>query len=506
MIVYFSDRYLNILGKASTGLPQGYRIINDVKTEDVDSGVATFEFDLKYNEDTLSEARNMAYPGNYLMRSYDDADEFYTIIDTEEDTSSNTIYVYAEDAGLDLLNDVYGEYTADKAYPISYYVEKYSKDSGFEIHINEIPNLTRTLSWDTDSTASERLLSIASSFGAEIGYSFDIEGLELKHRYINIYKQRGKDSGISLRLNREIDKIVVKRSIANLATGYKVLGGTPEGADKPISLNGYTYDDGNFYVAGTYLFCREANKIWSRRYAEEGVNAGYICKMFNGTSTNQKTLCSQAIASLRKASQMEENYEVTLKKVPDGLQIGDTVYVIDNDGEMYLESRVLKIEVRASEGQYTVTLGEYLMRTSGIDPVITVIDEEDTSEATEESIPMQPNLVSGISSIWVTANLTDFFVENDNLKYRKDGNRVDIQGIVSPSIDIAPGVEQTIFVLPESMWPPAPIRQVMPSNGINHWVIGIDLNGNVTFSNYGTNENVSCPSSEKLYINLSYYK
>lgn len=506
MIVYFSDRYLNILGKASTGLPQGYRIINDVKTEDVDSGVATFEFDLKYNEDTLSEARNMAYPGNYLMRSYDDADEFYTIIDTEEDTSSNTIYVYAEDAGLDLLNDVYGEYTADKAYPISYYVEKYSKDSGFEIHINEIPNLTRTLSWDTDSTASERLLSIASSFGAEIGYSFDIEGLELKHRYINIYKQRGKDSGISLRLNREIDKIVVKRSIANLATGYKVLGGTPEGADKPISLNGYTYDDGNFYVAGTYLFCREANKIWSRRYAEEGVNAGYICKMFNGTSTNQKTLCSQAIASLRKASQMEENYEVTLKKVPDGLQIGDTVYVIDNDGEMYLESRALKIEVRASERQYTVTLGEYLMRTSGIDPVITVIDEEDTSEATEESIPMQPNLVSGISSIWVTANLTDFFVENDNLKYRKDGNRVDIQGIVSPSIDIAPGVEQTIFVLPESMWPPAPIRQVMPSNGINHWVIGIDLNGNVTFSNYGTNENVSCPSSEKLYINLSYYK
>ena len=506
MIVYFSDRYLNILGKASTGLPQGYRIINDVKTEDVDSGVATFEFDLKYNEDTLSEARNMAYPGNYLMRSYDDADEFYTIIDTEEDTSSNTIYVYAEDAGLDLLNDVYGEYTADKAYPISYYVEKYSKDSGFEIHINEIPNLTRTLSWDTDSTASERLLSIASSFGAEIGYSFDIEGLELKHRYINIYKQRGKDSGISLRLNREIDKIVVKRSIANLATGYKVLGGTPEGADKPISLNGYTYDDGNFYVAGTYLFCREANKIWSRRYAEEGVNAGYICKMFNGTSTNQKTLCSQAIASLRKASQMKENYEVTLKKVPDGLQIGDTVYVIDNDGEMYLESRALKIEVRASERQYTVTLGEYLMRTSGIDPVITVIDEEDTSEATEESIPMQPNLVSGISSIWVTANLTDFFVENDNLKYRKDGNRVDIQGIVSPSMDFAPGVEQTIFVLPESMWPPAPIRQVMPSNGINHWVIGIDLNGNVTFSNYGTNENVSCPSSEKLYINLSYYK
>ena len=95
MIVYFADRFLNILGKASTGLPKGYRIINDVKTEDVDSGVSTFEFDLKYKEDTLSEARNMVYPGNYVMRSYDDLDEFYTIIDTEADTSNNTIYVYA---------------------------------------------------------------------------------------------------------------------------------------------------------------------------------------------------------------------------------------------------------------------------------------------------------------------------------------------------------------------------------------------------------------------------
>ena len=502
MIVYFADRFLNILGKASTGLPKGYRIINDVKTEDVDSGVSTFEFDLKYKEDTLSEARNMVYPGNYVMRSYDDLDEFYTIIDTEADTSNNTIYVYAEDAGLDLLNDVYGEYTADKAYPISYYVEKYSKNSGFEIHINEITNLTRTLSWDTDSTASERLLSIAASFGAEIGYSFEIDGLELKHRYINIYKRRGKDSGIVLRLNREIDKIVVKRSIANLDTGYKVLGGTPKGADKPISLNGYSYDDGNFYVAGTYLFCREANKIWSRRYAEEGVNAGYICKMFNGTSTNQKTLCSQAIASLKKVSRMEENYEVTLKKVPDGLKIGDTVYVIDNTGEMYLESRVLKIEVRASEGQYTVTLGEYLMKSSGIEPVSAIVDED--TQPTGAIIDGM-NLVNGTAPVWMTANLSGFFVKNDGLRYRKDERRVSIQGIVSPVQEIEGGDSRLIFVLPEDMWPSVPIRQVMVGSGINQWTLGIDLNGNVTFSNYGTTGNVPCSRTEKLYINLSYY-
>ena len=122
MIVYFADRYMNILQKASTGLPKGFHIINDVKTEEVDAGVAVFEFDLKYDGEDRLQAREITKPGNYLLRHYDDEDEYYTIIDTEEDTSSNTIYVYAEDAGLDLLSDTYGEYTADKAYPISYYI------------------------------------------------------------------------------------------------------------------------------------------------------------------------------------------------------------------------------------------------------------------------------------------------------------------------------------------------------------------------------------------------
>ena len=60
-------------------------------------------------------------------------------------------------------------------------------------------------------------------------------------------------------------------------------------------------------------------------------------------------------------------------------------------------------------------------------------------------------------------------------------------------------------MLPEDMWPSVPIRQVMVGSGINQWTLGIDLNGNVTFSNYGTTGNVPCSRTEKLYINLSYY-
>ena len=42
MIIYFADRNLNITGQASTSLPGGFRIMEDLLTEEVDSGVNVF--------------------------------------------------------------------------------------------------------------------------------------------------------------------------------------------------------------------------------------------------------------------------------------------------------------------------------------------------------------------------------------------------------------------------------------------------------------------------------
>ena len=44
MIVYATDRELNILHVASTGLPGAFALTNDLFEEDIDSGVASFSF------------------------------------------------------------------------------------------------------------------------------------------------------------------------------------------------------------------------------------------------------------------------------------------------------------------------------------------------------------------------------------------------------------------------------------------------------------------------------
>ena len=122
MIVYFADRKMNILGLASTGLPEGNAIANDKKIEEIESGVATFEFELHYIASGRKKAEAMTTPGNYILRKNGSDCEFYTIISTESDIDNAEIFVYAEDAGLDLLNEVVESYEADKAYPAKHYV------------------------------------------------------------------------------------------------------------------------------------------------------------------------------------------------------------------------------------------------------------------------------------------------------------------------------------------------------------------------------------------------
>ena len=61
MIIYFADRRMNILGQASTGLPEGIFIKNDEKTEEVEAGVSTLEFDLYFTDETRENAKILGH-------------------------------------------------------------------------------------------------------------------------------------------------------------------------------------------------------------------------------------------------------------------------------------------------------------------------------------------------------------------------------------------------------------------------------------------------------------
>ena len=116
MIFYFADRSMNILGCAGTEVDKNYHIIDDDKQEDVDNGSAILQFTMIFKDDYEADARSLTNAGNYVLLKRNRKDECYTIIYSELDKSEHSIDVYAEDAGMELINQVAPKFNHHSAF------------------------------------------------------------------------------------------------------------------------------------------------------------------------------------------------------------------------------------------------------------------------------------------------------------------------------------------------------------------------------------------------------
>lgn len=370
MIIYFCDRQLNILGHASTTLPEGIRISQDKTIEDVESGVNSFECVLTWDDDTRYQLEHGIVAGNYILKQSDtEYDSLYQIVETESDTKEQEISLYAEDAGLDLLNTLCeGVTLTNKTIEemLAYFLP-----TDWSIAVWDAPTSTRTYTWDGASTCTERIRSVVGLWDCELYYSFRIEGLQVKEKIVNVVVKRGLQEAIpQLRLNYDIDRIITKTSIADLVTALAVTGGTPDGSDTPIDLKNYdyTYTDpvnGDLYqVDKTSGQMRNLTAMdrWSSAIDADGLWVG----SYSFETTDKSVLAGQARAELQRLCYPAVNYDVDFSALPDDIQIGDRVNIIDDDGELYLEARLLQIETCVADDTKTATIGEYLINTSGI--------------------------------------------------------------------------------------------------------------------------------------------
>lgn len=378
MIIYVTDRNLNVLTHASTALSEGFRVFDDKTIESVATGTNTFECTLSYTNEERWRLETAVQVGNYVLKQSGKSennsayDSVYQIIETEHDVKAHEIHLYAEDAGLDLLN------TLCPAVKLSGNINsmlEYFLPSEWDVNIISAPTNTRTYEWDGESTATERLLSVANLFGCELYYSFEIDRLQINKRIVNVVTKRGSQRATAqLRLNYDIDNIRTTKSIADLVTAFNVTGGTPEGSDTPIDLKGYSYSyidpvTGDVYTVDTatgQMRNTSAMARWSSAIDTDGLWVGE----YSYDTTDKAVLAGQARAQLQKESQVAVNYEVDFSRFPDDIAIGDRVNIIDEQGALYLEARLLEIETCEADDTKTAVIGEYLLRGSGISEIV----------------------------------------------------------------------------------------------------------------------------------------
>lgn len=428
MIIYFADRNLNIKALASTSLPGGFRICDDLLTEEIDTGVNVFTCKISYNDQSRSQLESVVKVGTFILKAGGTAfsdrentyDSLYQIIETEFDTLSQELSIYAEDAGLDLLNRIV---------PAASFQEKRlaqmltsTVPSDWSLNLINAPSATKTAAFDGESTATERINSIAGLFSCEVYYSFIIERMQITEKVINIVPKRGNQEAVfQLRLNKDIDRIVTKTSISDMATAFAVTGSAPDGSESPVDLKNYTYsytdpDNGDVYTvdkATGQMRNITAMKCWASMLDSDGL----ILKQFSFDTTDKAVLAGQARAQLQKESRAAIEYEVDFVSLPEDVRIGDRINIVDEQGMLYLEARLLKIETSVTAGSRKALLGEYLIRDSGISANMAALAREfaahikDGLNATTISVVSSGGNVFHNTPIATTLIATVFFGE-----------------------------------------------------------------------------------------------
>jgi len=75
--------------------------------------------------------------------------------------------------------------------------------------------------------------------------------------------------------------------------------------------------------------------------------------------------------------------------------------------------------------------------------------------------------------------------DSGDVRYRKDGNVVEVRGIVTPTVDVAGNTTiHELFTLPEGYRPSSPIYVVCQGSGNCTWLLRVNNNGDVGFSRY----------------------
>lgn len=379
MIIYFTDRNLNIQGTASTDLPGGPRILEDLTVEEISSGVNIFTCLVSCDRATRQELKQAAQVGHFVLKSGGNAfesaensyDSLYQI--TESDLQGQILNIYCEDAGLELVNKVVGEETlTDKT--LLQMLQSFVPDD-WSINLISAPTETKTYTWEGENTATERINSIAQLFGCEVYYSFGIERMEITEKIINVIPKRGALTPVKeLRVGRDISNISIKTSIKELATAFAVTGGTPEGSNVPIDLKNYDYSYTDPETGDVYEVDKPTGQMRNitamKRWSSVLNKDGLIVKRFSFDDTNKAVVAGQSRAELQKASKEQVEYEAEIIHLPEGIQVGDRVHIIDEEGELFLDARFLKKETSESVQTEMGDFGEYVKKESGINPEI----------------------------------------------------------------------------------------------------------------------------------------
>lgn len=336
-----------VLNRARETLATTSGIYDDKHTLTLDAGSSSYEFKISKN----NEASQYMDSGNYIVLQNDNGKTWlFTILDYEETQYTKT--VYAEDAGIELLNKACDVWKSSGPHSFEYYFNLVTSGTPWKLGVNQLAGLERTLKYEGRDTGLGRLLSILKGFdNAECTFDVAIKMNAPSEFKINVYKSVGSDrSDVQMVYSHELDDITKKESRAEFVTALCGVGGTIQAEDG----QGNTQDAGNIDFADLEynkdgLVTTKGDKFLRAVDANKRFNPGqttYIEAFYEYDTQSASELLNRTITRLKTYSEPQYTYTADVKVIDSTLKIGDTVTIIDHDYNpaLYLSARVAKLE------------------------------------------------------------------------------------------------------------------------------------------------------------------
>lgn len=357
-----------VLNRARETLATTSGIYDDKHTLTLDAGSSSYEFKI----DKADKASQYMDSGNYIVLQDDDGKTWlFTILDYEETQYTKT--VYAEDAGIELLNKACDVWKSSGPHSFEYYFNLVTSGTPWKLGVNQLAGLERTLKYEGRDTGLGRLLSILKGFdNAECTFDVAIKMNAPSDFKINVYKSVGNDrSDVQMVYNHELDNITKKESRAEFVTALCGVGGTIQAEDG----QGNTQDAGNIDFADLEynkdgLVTTKGDKFLRAVDANKRFNPGqttYIEAFYEYDTQSASELLNRTATRLKTYSEPQYTYTADVKVIDSTLKIGDTVTIIDHDYNpaLYLSARVAKLEKSYTDpSQNTIEFCNYRLLSS----------------------------------------------------------------------------------------------------------------------------------------------
>jgi phage minor structural protein len=363
-LIFILDSDEKVVGiLTNNGSPKSCPYYDDVLKESIEVGASTYEFYVPSNNDVVDTIQE----GGYIVRADLDGNlRMFSIMQVEETHGSeNKKYVYAEDAGLELLNDIVrpGNYESKNQDQILDIVLLGSRWKRGETEYLGVANFT----FENYDNVLATLQSIAKQLGGEFSFRVEMKNGEVIGRYVDFVKQRGTDTKKRFTYSKDIVSITRKVDMSNVVTALVGVGS-----------NDTTFKDIE-YTKSANGFDKPLNQDWVgdpdalQRWGKQGK---HIFGKFEYETTDPRVLLDKTWQQLQKQKNPAITYELDVALLErlagiehEKVRIGDTVYVIDEtfSPPLYLEARVLELETSFSDPtKDKCTLGNYKIVKSNI--------------------------------------------------------------------------------------------------------------------------------------------